>query len=201
LPGLESAEADRSQVGLDDHVAAVVAAVATAGGRVVLLSHSGAAIVATAAADRVPHLVSRLVYVDTAPVADGTALDPDVPTDTVELPLPSFEDLRADGEDLTGLTDQHLAEFRARAVPQPTGPLRERVSLRAPARTAIPVTVIATAFTADQAMDWAKAGSPHFSGLLDHTDVGFVELPTSHWPMFSRPADLAAVLHEAAVRA
>jgi len=27
-------------------------------------------------------------------------------------------------------------------------------------------------------------------------DVHFVDLPTGHWPMFSRPADLAAVLQD-----
>lgn len=33
---------------------------------------------------------------------------------------------------------------------------------------------------------------------LGELDVTYVDLPTGHWPMFSRPADLAAVITTAA---
>lgn len=33
---------------------------------------------------------------------------------------------------------------------------------------------------------------------LSELDVTYVDLPTGHWPMFSRPADLAAAIATAA---
>ena len=47
LPGLESKDADRSTVGLDDQVAAVVAAVDACSGPVALVGHSLGSAVAT----------------------------------------------------------------------------------------------------------------------------------------------------------
>ena len=87
LPGLESAEADRSTIGLSDHVDAICDAVATAGSPVVLAVHSGAGFPGYAASDRIPELIAAMVYVDTGP-AKG-ALDPDF--DGADLPLPSPE--------------------------------------------------------------------------------------------------------------
>ena len=39
------------------------------------------------------------------------------------------------------------------------------------------------------------AGNPFFAGLRD---APVIPLPTGHWPMFSRPDDLAATLERAA---
>jgi hypothetical protein len=44
------------------------------------------------------------------------------------------------------------------------------------------------------------AGHPFFVELAD-LDVTIVDLPTGHWPMWSRPADLAAALDAAARQA
>ena len=43
---------------------------------------------------------------------------------------------------------------------------------------------------------WAAAGVPFVAGLAQARDVTFVDLPTSHWPMWSRPDDLAAILRD-----
>src|SRR2546428_4883204 len=92
LPGLESADADRSSITLADHVAAICEAV-TAGGRpVVLAVHSGAGAPGYAVTDRIPEQIAAMVYVDTGP-AKG-ALDPDF--DAVEKPMPSLEKLAAE---------------------------------------------------------------------------------------------------------
>lgn len=198
LPGLESPQADRSHVSLDDHVAAVVGAVASAGAPVVLVAHSGGGTVVTAAADRVPHLVRRLVFVDSGPQAGGTPYDPAVEPSATERPLPSWDDLRADGASTDGLTDEQLAEFRARSVPHPAGPLREPVQLGDPALTSIPLTVVCSSFSADDVRGLVEAGHPMFRPLQDYDHVTYVDLPTGHWPMWSRPDDLAGVLHEAA---
>src|SRR6266581_4910944 len=107
LPGLESADADRSKITMTDHVEAICKAVRAAGAPVVLAVHSGAGAPGYGASDRVPELIAAMVYVDTGP-AKG-ALDPEF--DAVEKPMPSPEELEA-GENLDGLTDEQLETFR-----------------------------------------------------------------------------------------
>ena len=46
----------------------------------------------------------------------------------------------------------------------------------------------------------AAANHPFFAEL-DGLDVTYVELATGHWPMWSRPADLARVVAREAGRA
>ena len=59
LPGLESVDADRSGIGLRDHVDAVVAAIDGSPDPVVLVGHSGGGAIAHAAADARPDRVIR----------------------------------------------------------------------------------------------------------------------------------------------
>src|SRR4029453_5053024 len=67
LPGLESAEADRSGITFDDHVDAIVDAVEAAPAPVVLAVHSATGFSGYVASDRVPEKIAAMVYVDTAP--------------------------------------------------------------------------------------------------------------------------------------
>ena len=59
LPGLESADADRSSVTLADHVDAICDAVAAAGRSVVLAVHSGAGAPGYAVTNRIPEQIDR----------------------------------------------------------------------------------------------------------------------------------------------
>src|SRR6187455_920053 len=67
LPGLESIDADRSSIGLSDHVDAIAEAVRAAGRPVVLAVHSGTGFSGYVASDRVTDRIAAMVYVDTAP--------------------------------------------------------------------------------------------------------------------------------------
>jgi pimeloyl-ACP methyl ester carboxylesterase len=193
LPGLESADADRSTVTLSDHVDAICEAVRAAGAPVVLAVHSGAGAPGYAASDRVPELIAAMVYVDTGP-AKG-ALDPGF--DGVEKPLPSPEEL-AESENLDGLSDEQLATFRARAVPEPGAALREAVELTNDARLGVPSTVVCTAYSTTQYKAAVEEGYAFLAGLAELRDVAWVELPTSHWPMWSRPLELAGIIGDIA---
>jgi pimeloyl-ACP methyl ester carboxylesterase len=64
LPGLGSADADRSGVTLADHVEAICDALRTADGPAVLAVHSAAGFAGYAASDRVPERIAAMVYVD-----------------------------------------------------------------------------------------------------------------------------------------
>jgi pimeloyl-ACP methyl ester carboxylesterase len=193
LPGLESADADRSAITMSDHVDAICDAVRAAGSPVVLAVHSGAGAPGYGATDRVPELIAAMVYVDTGP-AKG-ALDPAF--DAVELPLPSPESLEAE-ENLDGLSAEQLATFRQRAVPEPGAAVREAAELSNEARLDVPSTVVCTGFTSEQYKAAAEEGHAFLAGLFELRDVTYVDLPTSHWPMWSRPQELAVIIGDVA---
>jgi pimeloyl-ACP methyl ester carboxylesterase len=189
LPGLDSVDTDRSSITMSDHVEAICDAVRAAGAPVVLAVHSGAGASGYGASDRVPELIAAMVYVDSAP-ASG-ALDPGLTAP--ELPLPSAEELAAE-ENLDGLTEEQLETFRQRAIPEPAGPVREAAELRNDARLDVPSTVICTGFPSDQIKAALQEGQAWLGGLAELRDVTWVDLPTSHWPMWSRPQELAEIL-------
>lgn len=193
LPGLDSIDTDRSGIGTEDHVNAIVDAIRGAGGPVVLALHSGAGASGYGAIDRVPELVAHAVYVDTGPAIG--ALGADFEGD--EYPLPSLEDLAAE-ENLDGLSDDHLATFAARAVPQPGDVLRQATVLANEARCDVPSTVICTGYTSDQYRDAIEAGYEFVAGLSEARDITWIDLPTSHWPMWSRPDDIAEIIADIA---
>ena len=116
LPGLESADADRSAVTLSDHVDAIVDAVQAAGDPVVLVVHSAAGFSGYAASDRVPERIAAMVYVDTAPGVG--ALEPEIEGADKPMVWAEIEE----EENLDGLSDEQKAAFRERAVPEPAGP-------------------------------------------------------------------------------
>jgi pimeloyl-ACP methyl ester carboxylesterase len=188
LPGLESREADRSAITQSDHVTAVVDAITAHDRPVVLAVHSGAGYTGYAVSDRIPERIAAMVYVDTG--AGVGASDPEFAGDEMALPAP--EDLA--GENLTGLSDAQLATFRERAVPEPAGVLREAIELTNPARLDIPSTVIATGYSADEYREYVPQGFGFLAGLAELRDLTYVDLPTSHWPMWSRPQELAAII-------
>jgi pimeloyl-ACP methyl ester carboxylesterase len=193
LPGLESADADRSAITMSDHVDAICEAVRAAGAPVVLAVHSGAGAPGYAASDRMPEQIAAMVYVDSGP-ATG-ALDPDF--DAVEKPLPSREELEAE-ENLDGLSEEQLETFWRRAVPQPGATLRETSELTNDARLDVPSTVVCTGFSSDQVKAAVEQGYAWLGGLTELREVTWVDLPTSHWPMWSRPRDLAAIIGDVA---
>ena len=197
LPGLESAEADRSKVTLSDHVDAIVGAIEAASRPVVLAVHSASGFSGYVASDRVPDRIAAMVYVDTAP-----GIPPQDPAfDAVEKPL-DWADIEAE-ENLDGLTDEQIATFKERGVPVPGGVIRESISLMNEARKDIPSTIIATGFTPEQ---YQSAAREHpemtwLAGLPELRNLTWVSLPTSHWPMWSRPKELAAIIGDVARQA
>jgi pimeloyl-ACP methyl ester carboxylesterase len=189
LPGLESVDTDRSSITLDDHVESICDVVRAAGTPVVLAVHSGAGVPGYGVTDRLPELIAHMVYVDTGPAT--AALDPDF--DGVDHPLPPQEQL-AEEENLDGLTEEQLETFRRRAVPEPAGALRDAPALTNDARLDVPSTVICTAYTSEQYKEAVAEGQTWLGGFAELHDVTWIDLPTSHWPMWSRPKELADII-------
>jgi pimeloyl-ACP methyl ester carboxylesterase len=193
LPGLESADAERSSITLADHVEAICEAVEAAGRPAVLAVHSGAGFPGYLASDRIPEKIAAMVYVDTGPGVG--AMDPAF--DGVEKPLPPREELERE-ENLDGLSEEQLETFRLRAVPQPGAVIREAMELTNAARLDIPSTAICTGYTSEQYKDAIREGYGFVRGFTELRHVTWVDLPTSHWPMWSRPQELAAIIGDVA---
>jgi pimeloyl-ACP methyl ester carboxylesterase len=194
LPGLESADADRSSISLQDHVDAIVRAVEAAGSPVVLAVHSASGFSGYAASDRVPERIAAMVYVDTAPGVG--ALDPEF--EGAEKPM-VWEEIEAE-ENLDGVSEDDRARFRERAVPVPGSLLRESVDLKNDARRDIPSTLICTGFTAEQYQTYAREHPEwaFLAGIPELRNATWVDLPTSHWPMWSKPRELARIIADVA---
>ncbi|MBT8202867.1 MAG: alpha/beta hydrolase, partial [Acidimicrobiia bacterium] len=123
----------------------------------------------------------------------------DPPPDADVIPLPSWDSWQEAAAALDGLDDAALEEFRLRAVAEPAGVARSRVVLGDPARLSVPASVVCTSIPSDQLRELVAAG--HLpSEIVDVEDTTWIDLPTGHWPMFSRPADLAAIIASEAVR-
>ena len=194
LPGLESADDDRSTVTFEDHVDAIVDAVEAAPAPVVLTVHSATGFSGYAASDRVPEKIAAMVYVDTAPGIPP--LDPDF--SDVEKPL-VWSEIEAE-ENLDGLTEEHKERFRQRGLPVPGGVLRGSVPLTNDARRDIPSTLIATGFPS---AEYKKAATEHpewtwLAGIPELRNATWIDLPTSHWPMWSKPDDIARIIGDVA---
>ena len=193
LPGLESKDTDRSTIRLTDHVGAIVDALKAAGGPAVLAVHSGASVAGYAASDIVPDRIATMVYVDTAP--GSGAINPEQSGN--EYPMPSLEDL-AKNENLSDLSEEQLQTFAGRAVPEPAGVVRDAPTLKNPARLDVPSTVICTGYSSEDYKKYAKEGYEWLDGLNELHNLTYVDLPTSHWPMWSRPHELAKILGDIA---
>ncbi len=195
---LPTKAADGGPVSLADRAAAIEDALeAGEAERRILVVHSGSAFPGTLAIDRRPDLADRLILVDTAPPKDGLAFMPDATSDyTAET---AWDSLKEEGS-LEGLTDEQLAEFRHRAVPEPHSILVEEISLSDADRHSVPLTAICTVFPAEAYQSFAEQGVPFLAALADFTDVTYIDLPTSHWPMWSEPAKLADIIWEQSQR-
>jgi pimeloyl-ACP methyl ester carboxylesterase len=189
LPGMESRDVDRSTIRLRDHVEAVVAAIDSADSAVVLVAHSAGAGIAYAAVDARPDQVARAVYVGGFPIGDGDALADGYPAENGEVPLPDWSEF--EDEELADLDEDGRAQFRTRAIPFPEQVARDPQRLADERRYDVPVTVISTEFTSEELRKWIEQGLTPVREFTKIRDIEHVDLPTGHWPQFTKPAQLS----------
>lgn len=198
LPGLESVDAPRGGITLKDHIAAVVNVLDGLDGKVVLVGHSGGGAVIHGVADARPDRVARNIYVDSGPLGEGGVINDGLPTEGDDVPLPPWDGF--DDADLVDLTDELRASFRARAIPEPRGVAHGRQRLHDVRRYDVPATVIACQFPSSLLTEWIDARHPFTAELARIRDVEYVDLPTGHWPQFTKPVELGQAILAAVER-
>jgi pimeloyl-ACP methyl ester carboxylesterase len=194
LPGMESKDADRSGIGLRDHVDAVVREIDAVEppAQVVLVGHSGGGAVAHAAADARSDRVARVIYVDSVPLADGGVINDELPVVDGEIPLPDWSVFG--DEDLVDLDDDRRAAFRERSIPTPANVASDQQRLSDERRYDIPATVISCEFPTEMLRQFVAGDHPYTRELGRLRDVTYVDLPTGHWPQLTKPAELAEAI-------
>ncbi|MEV4988947.1 alpha/beta fold hydrolase [Pseudarthrobacter sp. LMD1-1-1.1] len=198
LPGKESVDAARSGINLQDHIDAVVEVLDGLPGKVVLVGHSGGGAIIHGAVDARPDKVARAVYVDSGPLGEGGVINDELPAVVDDVPLPPWEDF--DDADLVDLDAGLRQAFRDRAIPEPRGVAYGKQQLHDERRYEVPATVIACEFPSAMIREWIAAGHPFVAELAKVRDVEYIDLPTGHWPQFTKPEQLAGAILKAVDR-
>ncbi|MFE2409799.1 alpha/beta hydrolase [Kitasatospora sp. NPDC059408] len=199
--------------GLEAHVEDVLRLIdAAADPEVVLVGHEYGIHPVLGAADRRADRLTRIVYLDAGLPVDGdraVQLVPDqlareVLTDPARRPADGLLPAPGRGEwhrwgSTDGLTAEALDRLTALATAQPVASLTEPLRLSG-AVASVPTTgILCTSggVTIASVEAMVRTGMPQFRFLADPR-VGFFDLDTGHWPMLSRPEELADLLLRAA---
>ncbi|MBF9066875.1 alpha/beta fold hydrolase [Streptacidiphilus fuscans] len=187
LPGQGDGNASAT---LADQLAAVLAAVDAAPGPVTVVGHSAASTLAWLAADARPDRVARAVLIGGFPGNDGAAYADFFPIADDAMPFPGWEPFA--GPDSADLDEQARTRLAAAAIPVPAGVAQGVVRLTDERRFDVPVTVVCPEFSPEEAKGWISAGQIPELARAKH--VEFVDIASGHWPMVTRPNELANLL-------
>ena len=180
----------------DDQAAAVAAAVEGCTSPVLVVGHSAACTLAWVAADARPDTVGRVALIGGFAQPDGERYADFFPPVDGMVPFPGWEPF--EGPDSADLTDEQKATVASGAIALPAAVTQGVVRLRDERRYDVPVTMVCPEYTPDQARSWVEGGD--VPELAKVGELDYVDIDSGHWPMFSRPAELARVLDELARR-
>jgi pimeloyl-ACP methyl ester carboxylesterase len=181
---------------LDDQVAAVLAAVDSASGRPMVVGHSAACTLAWLAVDSRPEKVATVALIGGFPSADGEAYADFFEAKGGVVPFPGWGPF--EGPDIADLDEQARHRIASAAIPVPEGVTKGVVRLADERRFDVPVVLVCPEFTPAQAKEWISAGDVPELARARHLD--FVDIDSGHWPMASRPTELARLLAGVAAR-
>ena len=165
---------------------------------VILVGHSYSGIPVGQAAERIGDRLARVVFVDSDVPVDGESFASFFPDGGAPLKATLAENAgfwpvvpasRFEGH---GLTDEQIARIVAGATPHPGATLTEPAVMAQPVEN-LPATYISCVIDGsepDEDEDLAE--------LIARTNWTVVEMDTGHWPMFSRPRELAQIFLDAA---
>jgi pimeloyl-ACP methyl ester carboxylesterase len=88
------------------------------------------------------------------------------------------------------------ASVAAGAIDVPAAITQGVVRLSDERRFDVPVTMVCPEFTPAQAKEWLEAGD--IPELTKATRLDYADIDSGHWPMFTRPVELARILVDCA---
>jgi pimeloyl-ACP methyl ester carboxylesterase len=179
---------------LDDQVATVIAAVDSASGNPMVVGHSAACTLAWMAADARPERVAKVGLIGGFPSTDGEPYAAFFETKDGVMPFPGWGPF--EGPDSADLDEEARRTMAAAAIPVPETVTKAVVRLGDERRFDVPVVLVCPEFTPAQAREWIAAGDVPELARAKHLDL--VDLDSGHWPMFSKPVELARILASAA---
>jgi pimeloyl-ACP methyl ester carboxylesterase len=183
---------------LDEQVAAIVERlddVATPEEPVALVGHSGAGPIAYMVTDRRPSLVAHLVYVDTFPGPAGGCVNDELPVVDGVVPLPAWDFWEP--TTVRGLTDADRRAFEHRAIPEPAALATDRFHYEDAARHTVPATLISCEIPPSELATMIADHQTWAAELVATEELEIVGLDTGHWPMFTAPEQLGALIVKA----
>ncbi len=179
---------------LDDQVAAVLDAVDSASEKPMVVGHSAACTLAWLAADARPDKVAAVTLIGGFPSADKESYADFFETTDGVMPFPGWGPF--EGPDSADLDEEARRSFAAAAIPVPEGVAKGVVRLADERRFDVPVVLVCPEFSPAQAAEWIDAGDVPELATAKH--VEFVDIDSGHWPMVTKPIELARLLAIAA---
>jgi pimeloyl-ACP methyl ester carboxylesterase len=190
LPGVDDA---RSSVSLDDQLTAALSVVDNADHPLVV-GHSAASTLAWLVADRRAESIAGAVMIGGFPTESGSSYAAFFDIDNGVMAFPGWEPFEGpDAADLDGPTRDRLAAL-AVAVPQAVA--EGRVTYGDDRRFSVPLTIVCPEFSPDDVRGLMADDELPELGRVEHLDLA--DIDSGHWPMVTRPADLARVIAAAA---
>ena len=181
---------------LDDQVAAVLDAVDAASEKPMVVGHSAACTLAWLAADARPDTVAAVALIGGFPSADGESYADFFETTGGVMPFPGWGPF--EGPDSADLDEEAKRSFAAAAIPVPEAVTKGVVRLTDERRFDVPVVLVCPEFSPAQAAEWIDAGDAPEVARAKHVD--FVDINSGHWPMVTKPIELARLLAAAAAK-
>lgn len=170
---------------------------------VILVGHSYAGLVVTGVVDRAPERIAHVVYLDAmTPMGDQPTSVFDLGPSEYREMVEAEADEHGDGwrwpmpDDPDGWVDISESDARwlhSKAVPQPVETFSQPVAVKSSAAIDLPSTYV---LCTENGMDDAVLDVVR--GLVNERGWNLAELQTGHWPMVSRPSDVADLLRESA---
>ncbi len=192
LPGQGDANAAAT---LEDQRSAVLAAVDAAARPTMVVGHSAACTLAWIAADARAGQVDQVVLIGGFPSPDGELYADLFPVHDGAMAFPGWEPF--EGPDSADLDEAARRRMQDAAIPVPEAVARGTVRLGDERRFGVPTVIVCPEFSPEQAKGWIAGGQ--VPELAKAEQLSFVDIDSGHWPMTTRPVELARILHEAAL--
>jgi pimeloyl-ACP methyl ester carboxylesterase len=186
----------RRSATLDEQAAAVLAAIDASSGKPLVVGHSAACTLAWLAADARPEKVAKVALIGGFPSSGGQPYFGGFETTDGVLPFPGWDPF--EGPDSADLDEDTKRRIAAAAIPVPEGVTKGVVHLRDERRFDVPVVIVCPEFTPAEAREWIGTGDVPELAKAKHLE--FVDIDSGHWPMFSKPNELARLLAEVAAQ-